>query len=377
MKLLHTSDWHLGMSLGTGSYEADQRHFFSQLYNIIRQEQIDAVLLAGDVYDNSVSNAAAIALYNEAVTTICMELSVPMIVIAGNHDSAARLASCRSLLRKAGLYVSGKLERDPEPILLDKGRTAVYPLPFFNKDEVLSLYPEETDGIHTQEQAAEFICSRIRQAMDPGRCNIVLSHALVVGSELSDSDRSARIGLATAISKDVFREFDYTALGHIHKPQVITDQIVYSGSPIKYSFGGEETQEKGVVIYDTETGSRRFLPITQLHDRVTVTGTFEEIFSRTDLADSYLRLQVTDRYAGLELWAELQSLFPLLLELKGKSLEENDTITALSVEELHSLDETDILRRFLAENFSTEPTSDQMELFRDVLTWSQEEVDLG
>ena len=374
MKIIHTSDWHFGMPVGTGSYEEDQRFFLQQLYDVLRQEKIDAVLLAGDVYDTSVTNAAAINLYNEAVTTICAELGIPMVVIAGNHDSAARLAACRTLLRSAGLYVTGKLERESEPVLLGSD-TAVWPLPFFHKDEVAALYPEET--IRTQEQATNVVCDKIRAKMDPNRRNIVLAHAMIVNAELSDSDRSARIGMATAVSADVFRGFDYVALGHIHKPQALADHIRYSGSPLKYSFGGEERQEKGVVIVDTDTLEVRFRPLPLLRDRLTVSGTYEEILSREDLAEAYLRLEVTDRYAGLELWADLQNRFPWLLELRGKSFEERSQSTALTIEQLHTMDETDIMQKFLEENFQYEPTKEQLDLFQQVLTWSQEEVDLG
>ena len=111
MILLHTSDWHLGMPVGAGSYEEDHRFFLEQLLQVIRTRHVGAVLLAGDVYDSSVSNAAAISVYNDAVTAICAELGIPMIVIAGNHDSASRLSSCRHLLCRAGLHVTGKLER--------------------------------------------------------------------------------------------------------------------------------------------------------------------------------------------------------------------------------------------------------------------------
>ena len=375
MKILHTSDWHLGMPVGTSSYEDDQRFFLKQLYAVIQQEKVGAVLLAGDVYDSSVSNAAAIAIYNDAVTTICAELGVPMIVIAGNHDSAARLASCRALLKASGLYVSGKLEHIIEPVLLDDGAVAVYPLPFFNKDEAAALFPDAE--IRTQEQAMQVVCQQIRQQLDPSRFNIIVSHSLIVQAELSDSDRSARIGFATAVSKYVFQGFDYVALGHIHKPQCISPQIRYSGSPVKYAFGPEETQEKGIVLLDTATGEQQFLSLPLLRDRKTAAGLYEELICREDLADCRLRLEVTDRYAGLELWADLQSRFPHLLELRGKSLDEQDTLTALSVEELHSMDECTIMQRFFAENFDYEPTGDQLQLFREVLAWSEEEVTLG
>lgn len=377
MKILHTSDWHFGMSLGTGSYGEDQRYFLERMYDLIRTEQVGAVLLAGDVYDSSVVGAEAIALYNEAMTTLCAELGVSVIAIAGNHDSAARLSSCRELLKASGLYVTGRLERDMAPVLLDGGKVAVYSLPFFGRDEVTALFPENKEEIRSQETAMLTVCNYIRETMDKDKFNVVLSHALIVNAELSDSDRSARVGFATAVSKDVFKGFDYVALGHIHKPQVIDGHIRYSGSPLKYSFGSEELQEKGVVLIDTDTGEQTFVPILPLRDRKTVEGTYEEILAREDIREDYLRLRVTDKYAGLELIAALRERFPHVLEVFGKSIHEGESMSALSVEQLQSLDETDIMEKFMAENFSYQPTAEQMHLFREVLEWSREEVDLG
>lgn len=377
MKLIHTSDWHFGMSVGTGSYADDQRYFLSRLYDIIRQEGVEAVLIAGDIYDSSVANAEAIGLYNEAVTTLCGELRVKVIAIAGNHDSAARLASCRELLKGAGLFITGRLEKELAPVLLDDGKTAVYSLPFFNRDEVTALFPECKGDIRSQETAMLVVCDHIRQNMDKSRRNIILSHSLIVNAELSDSDRSARVGFATAVSKDVFEGFDYVALGHIHKPQIIAPHIRYSGSPIKYSFGSEEAQEKGVVLIDTDTMEQRFLVIEPLHDRKTVEGTYDEIIAREDLTDHYLRLRVSDRYAGLELVADLRDRFPYLLEVYGKGLTENESLSALSVEQLQTMDEEDIMEKFMAENFGYNLSEEQRSLFRQVLEWSREEDDLG
>lgn len=377
MKILHTSDWHFGMGLGTGSYAGDQRYFLEQLYALIRREGVEAVLLCGDVYDSSVVSAEAIGLYNEAMTTLCGQLGVKVIAIAGNHDSAARLSSCRELLRSAGLYITGKPERDMEPVLLDGGKVAVYSLPYFSRDEIVTLFPEKKEEIRNTEAAMNVICRNIRERMDKEKKNIILSHSLIVGSELSDSDRSARVGFATAVSKDVFEGFDYVALGHIHKPQVIAPHIRYSGSPLKYSFGSEEKQEKGVVIIDTDTMDIRFVPIKPLRERRSVEGTFEEIMAREDIREDYLRLYVTDRYAGLDLISRLRERFPNLLEVYGRSVTEEEGMSALSVEELEKLDETDIMVKFMAENFSCSPTDDQMALFREILQWSREEGRLG
>ena len=377
MKLLHTSDWHFGMTLGTGSYAEDQRFFLDRLYRLIREEKIEALLLSGDIYDSSVVSAEAIGLYNEAMTKLCLELGVTVIAIAGNHDSAARLASCRELLKGAGLHITGKVERDPAPVLLDGGKVAVYSIPFFTRDEITALLPEKKDQIRNTETAMLAYCDHIRERMDESRKNIILSHSLIVGSELSESDRSARVGFATAISKDVFQGFDYVALGHIHKPQAIENHIRYSGSPLKYSFGAEESQEKGVVVVDTDTMEIRFVPIALKRERRSVTGTFEELLAREDIREDYLRLYVTDQYAGLELVGQLREKFPHLLEVYGKSLTEEGELSVLTVEELEEMKEEDIMIRFLAENFSAEPSPEQLQLFRDVLEWSREEGTLA
>ena len=371
MRILHTSDWHLGMMAGTRSLEEDQRYFFKQLYELIENESIDAVICAGDIYDSSVANADAIALYNEVTTTICGKMKKQMIVIAGNHDGAARLSVCHELLKEAGLHVSGRLTHKVEPIEI--GNTAIYPVPFFNKEEVTALYPEQKKEIHSQEQAMNFVCSQIREQMDAEKYNVLVSHSLIVNAELSESDRSARVGFATAVSKDVFAGFDYVALGHIHKPQALTDKIRYSGTPVKYSFGAEEKHEKQVILIDTETKEIRPILVEELRGRKTVTATIDEIMSMDELENDYLRLKVTDRYAGLELLAELRQKFPYLLELYGKSMEEQGEMVLLTPEELQQLDEMDIMKKFFAENFGYEPNKEQIDLFQEVLEWSEKE----
>lgn len=376
MKLLHTSDWHLGITAGKRSLAPDQRFFFNQLYEIIERENIGAVLLSGDVYDSSVTNADSIELYNEAVTKICLDLKCPMIVIAGNHDSGPRLASCRKLLKSAGLFVTGKLTRDIEPVMLDEGKTAVYPIPFFNRDEVCALFPEKSEEIRTTEEAFVAVCDNIRKSMDKNIRNIVLSHAYITGAVLSESDTAARVGQAAAVSKQVFEGFDYVALGHIHKPQKVSDNAEYSGSPMKFSFGAEEKQEKGVIIIDTEDMSRRFLPVSLLHDRRTIKGSYEELLTMEEVEDCYIKAEVTDRMSGMALFAQLSVKFPLLLELRGISGEGTGSALAITVDELEKLDETEIMKRFLSENHEGyAPNERQLEIFRQAVEEAGKESD--
>lgn len=375
MRILHTSDWHLGMPLKLGTMIEDQQFFLEQLFSIIEDNSVDAVICAGDIYDSSVANAEAIELYSSAITKICKELRKKMIVIAGNHDSGARLASGRELLEMAGLYVSGKIAKDIRPISI--GNADIYPIPFFNRDEVIAFFPDQKAKIVSQEIATKVVCDHIRERMDPSRVNVIVSHAYITSAELSDSDRAAQVGQATSVSKDVFEGFDYAALGHIHKPQAITETIRYSGSPIKYSFGVEETQTKQVLIYDTD--SKEIIPVElkMLHDRKSISGTYAEICALDSIDNCYLKVTVTDRIASLELLSELREKFPCILELYGMGYEGSGEETSITIDELTKLDETDIMMRFLEEQYHFTPTADQINLYKAVMESIGEEADLG
>lgn len=373
MKLLHTSDWHLGRALTNNrTFAQEQMYFFDKLYAILAEEQIDAVLVAGDVYDSSVSNAEAINLYNEVVTTICLRMGVPAVVIAGNHDSGPRLAACRDLLRGAGLYVTGRIGADLSPAVF--GDVAVYALPYFNKDEVIALFPEEKAAITSTAAAMQVLCDHIRAGMDPNKKNILVAHALIQNVELSDSDHSAQIGTASAISKDVFDGFDYVALGHIHKPQQVSDRIRYAGSPVIFSFGREETQEKGVVILDTDTMTQRFVPVGALHGRRTVEGTHDEILAMDGLENDYLKLIVTDRVNSAALYRECKEKFPLLLELSGAEAAVSGEGTSLNARDLKRLDAFEILTGFMNDRFGMDPDAEQRAFFEAALREADREV---
>ena len=375
MRILHTSDWHLGMPLKLGTMIADQQYFLDQLYSIIEEYDVNAVICAGDIYDSSVTNAEAIELYSSAITKICKELGKKMIVISGNHDSGARIASGRELLEMAGLYVSGKIVKDTQPVSI--GNADIYPIPFFNRDEVIAFYPDKKSEITSQEAATKILCDHIRESMDPSRVNIIVSHAFITSAELSDSDRAAQVGQATSVSKDVFDGFDYVALGHIHKPQAITETIRYSGSPIKYSFGAEETQVKQVLIYDTNSKEITSVALNMLHDRKSLSGTYEEIRIMDSIENCYLKVTVTDRIASLELLSELREKFPCILELYGMAYEGSGAETSITIDELTKLDETDIMIRFLEEQYHFTPNKDQINLYKEVVKSIGEEADLG
>lgn len=373
MKILHTSDWHFGASMAGSRMDEDHKYFLEQLYSIIKSEGIELVICAGDVFDSSITNATAIDMYNSAVTKICSELGSKMVIIAGNHDSSSRLSTCNELLRNSGLYILGRISKDLKPTLFEDGKVAIYSVPFFNRDEVIAMYPERKGEIKSQEMATKVYFDAIRESLDKGRKNIVVSHSFIVDSEISESDKAAQVGNATAVSKDVFEGFDYVALGHIHKPQIIEERIRYSGSPVKMSFGKEEDQTKVVFIYDTETDEVKEIPLTQKHEWKTVECTYDELMSSDDLNNMYLRVRLTDRPAGAETHFIIKDKFPLMLELKGRSFTADGEETSFSLGEFEKMSEEEILLHFLNDKHSYMPAEEQLIMFREALAETEEE----
>lgn len=369
MKLLHTSDWHLGMSFQTRSLEEDQRFFLREICRVIEEERVDALLLAGDVFDRSVPGAGAMKLYDEAVTEICDKLGVPTLVIAGNHDNAARLSACRSLLKKAGLHVAGELTRDVERVPL--GGADVWLLPWFTTEKARAVFPERAGEIDSMESAFRVVLDSIRARFTPGRRQLLLAHAFLVDAETCLSDRAAEVGRAAAVGRGVFRGFDYVALGHLHGPQDVGAHIRYSGTPMKYAFGSEESQEKSVTLLDTETLERKIVPLPALHERTSVEGPYDRVLSAAGLSDAqrrgYVRVRVTDRYVGLEAMASLRATYPLLLEASGLSYDREDAGVHMTLEELEreADDPQSIFRRFCEDCAGLSPDEHLLALFSE------------
>lgn len=376
MIFLHTSDWHLGAAEGDYDLGEDQRYFIDAVCEIIRTKQVDAVLLAGDVFDRSVPSAAAVKLYDYAMSRIVGELDTPVLTIAGNHDSAERLSSCADLLEKAGLYVAGALEQEPKVVVFDDAE--VFLLPWITEEKVKSIYPEERENIQSLTDAYRIAAEHMRQQFTPGKKHILVSHAFITDAETSTSDRAAEIGFATQVSASAFDGFDYVALGHIHKPQPVTDTIRYCGTPMPYSFGKEEGQEKSVTLIDTDTMTISVEPLPQLHLRITLTGTFDELMAAPctpEQQNGYVRLCVTDTAVGLEMLSRLKSVYPHPLAVSGKVYEGENTTITLTMEEFEEMesDPCAVFRSFCREEIQKEATDHFVELFAEAIRQCVEE----
>lgn len=366
MIFLHTSDWHLGATGGERDLWDDQKYFIDAICGIVREKRVDAVLLAGDVYDRSVPAASAIGLYDYAMNRLCGELGVKVLAIAGNHDSAERLASCAGLLDKAGLYLQGAAQREPR--VVEFADSQVFFLPWMTEEKIKSLYPEERDGITDLTEAYRVAVNHMREKFIPGKHHLLLSHAFITSAETSTSDRAAEIGFATQVPASVFEGFDYVALGHIHKPQQVNPFIRYSGSPMAYSFGKEERQEKSVTLIDTASMTQQVVPLPLLHRWTTLTDSYETLLAGEypeEIREGYVRLNVTDTAVGLDMLSRLRQVYPNALVVAGKTYDGEDTTITLTMEQLEQMesDPAEVFKSFCREEMGQEATDHFLQLF--------------
>lgn len=366
MIFLHTSDWHLGATGGERDLWDDQKYFIDAICSIVREKRVDAVLLAGDVYDRSVPAASAIGLYDYAMNRLCGELGVKVLAIAGNHDSAERLASCAGLLDKAGLYLQGAAQREPR--VVEFADSQVFFLPWITEEKIKSLYPEERDGITDLTEAYRVAVNHMREKFIPGKHHLLLSHAFITNAETSTSDRAAEIGFATQVPASVFEGFDYVALGHIHKPQQVNPFVRYSGSPMAYSFGKEERQEKSVTLIDTASMTQEVVPLPLLHRWTTLTDCYEVLLAGEypeEIREGYVRLNVTDTAVGLDMLSRLRQVYPNALVVAGKTYDGEDTTITLTMEQLEQMesDPAEVFKSFCREEMGQEATDHFLQLF--------------
>lgn len=248
------------------------------------------------------------------------------------------------------------------------GNVDIYLLPWISTDKVRSVFPEQAEKVLSMEDAYRIVLDRYRADFTPGQKNILVAHAFIVNAQTSESDRAAEVGRATMVSASVFEGFDYVALGHLHGPQQISERIRYSGTPMAYSFGKEEKQEKSVTVLDTDTMQQKTVSVPQLHKRVTLTGNFDELLEAAyeeEILQGYVRLDVTDRYVGMESVALLRERYSNLLEVTGRDFEREDARITMSVGELEQADKDPdkIFTRYCEDILEQEPDTHLKALF--------------
>ena len=318
MKLIHLSDLHIGKRVNEVSMIEEQAYILDRILEIIDAEDPGAVLICGDVYDKTVPSAEAVTLLDDFLCRLA-ERNRQAFIISGNHDSAERLAFGGRLMEDKGIHLSPVYDGNIAPITLTDGHGSIHfwLLPFLKPAHVKRFYPDE--GIESYTDACRVAVEQMD--IDPARRNVLLTHQFVTGSATCDSEEIS-VGGTDNVDAEVFADFDYVALGHIHGPQNIgSPRIRYCGTPLKYSFS-EAKHEKSVTVVELgEKGSfeLRTVPLMPLHDMREIRGSYNEVtaksFYENTAVEDYLHITLTDEEDVPEAMARLRVIYPNLMKI--------------------------------------------------------------
>ena len=403
MRFLHTADWHLGRIFYGQYLTDDQAHVLeNQFFTILKDEKIDGILLAGDIFDRAVPPIEAIELWDSIITRLAMDYKVPLFVVSGNHDGAERLEVGRSMLSRSGIHIWGSPHHALQPFEFEgaDGKVAICPMPFSEPRRIgdalglgsannslqtiqslenaidadtktkakskrskskkasvdiiedslfasvdmadtnladvetndvvtqdLDRNNETTLNLHNYDQMYQAWSNHLRTQVPKGMRSIAISHAFVMGGEICESERTLSIGGSEQVSPQVFKDFHYTALGHLHGPQRMgADYIRYSGSPLKYSFD-EHTQKKSFTIIDMDAKGKvdiSTIPVEAKRDVVILEGYFEDLLNNKKLQakhkDDYVQARLLDTMPIMDGMAKLRQVYHrcMTIDLAGR-----------------------------------------------------------
>ena len=318
MKCIHLSDLHIGKKVNEFSMLEDQAYILTKIINIIDEQNVEAVFIAGDVYDKSVPPIDAVNLFDDFLVRLSKR-NLKVFIISGNHDSAERLAFGGRLMNQSGIYVSPIYHGDIQPITIqdDYGDLNVYLLPFIKPAHVRhSLEIEVSSYNEAVEKAIEHM------SIDTTKRNVLLAHQFVTGAIRSDSEEIS-VGGSDNVDAHLFKEFDYVALGHIHRPQkCIYDYIRYSGTPLKYSFSEANHHKSVTIINIQEKGNLSIeqIPLIPKRDMVELKGTYNELvaksfYEHTTYQEDYVHITLTDEEDILDALAKLRVIYKNIMKL--------------------------------------------------------------
>jgi len=372
MRILHTSDWHLGRSFGDHRLLDQQALFIDWLVDLVRHEEIELVAIAGDLYDRSVPPADAVELFHSALQRL-LAAGADVAAITGNHDSAERLGSIDGLLT-SGLLLRGGYKRAAEVDVrtYGDGPLAIVAVPYL--DPVFapidtSAPAHKSAARPSHETVLRRTLQTARDRITPGVRSLAIAHAFVTGAEPSESERTLAVGDAGMVSSAVFNGFDYTALGHLHRAQIVggDERVRYSGAPLPYSFG--ETSQKEVVLVELDAdGDARSkpIPIDVGRSVATVRGTLDELLAAAGNGHDWVRVELTNTHPVADAHRRLRDHFPHMVEIArvGSRPIDRERLTVQSVRErsVHEL-----AGEFLT-SVSSDDDADDLSLLQAALT---------
>jgi len=381
VRIIHTSDWHIGRRFERESLEEDQRAFLSWLAGTVAEHRVDLVIVAGDVYDRSLPAEDAVALLDEGLDALRAAGSV-VALISGNHDSARRLGFGAGRQALGGVHVFADDQHGPIPWVFTVGdeQVALVAVPFLDPYAVPA--PRDAADGSTRNRTHEHVLADALQTgralLDPDHpsATICVAHAYVSGAEESDSERALSIGGTDRVDPSVFVGFDYVALGHLHRPQRIggSDAIAYSGSPLPYSFS--ETHPKSVRLVEVDASGLtgvEVLPVPVGRPVVTLTGTLDDLLTDAALdchLAHWVAARLTDTTVQTQPMERLRARFPHAVNLRYVPAGDSSSVATTGPlgSSLEERPKEDVIVEFLTELRGQEPSESERALVSDALT---------
>lgn len=357
MRLLHTSDWHIGRKFEEVDLLPTQAEFGDWFIDLAVREKIDVVLLAGDIFDRATPKAEAVDLVDEILNRL-KSAGIATVAISGNHDSAERLNFGARFMAEADLHI-----RAERPVISDIGHPVritrpsgetveILPLPYLDPQRVIM-----TDGQDRRHDAVlEAVIEQQRAKLADPRRTIVMGHAFVVGGEGSDSERQLTVGGTGQVPSSLFRDFGYVALGHLHRPQNVGEEhIVYSGSPMSYSFSEEHAKSMRIISVG-ETITSETVPVEVGRKVVTLSDTLDNLLVSSkynDHKENFVKVRLTDPDIQIGVMERLRPRFPHILIAEQTCLTQQGQLSAADVRYSSRTTPAEIVERYLEETFTT------------------------
>ncbi|MGE7918361.1 exonuclease SbcCD subunit D [Viridibacillus sp. NPDC093762] len=374
MKIFHTADWHLGKLVQGVYMTEDQAYILQQFLADIDQEKPDVIIVAGDLYDRAVPPTEAVRLLDDIFAEIVLKRHIPLISIAGNHDSPGRLHFGSQLMKESGLHIVGNLDDKLSPVVLkdEFGEVHFHLIPYADPSQVRYVFDD--DSIKTHQSAMKRITDELKKKMDPEKRHVFVGHAFVTshGQEeenTSESERPLAIGGTECIDAALFEPFYYTALGHLHQAHfVLNETIRYAGSPLKYSIS-EENHKKGYLIVDLAEDGQVAIEKKLLQprrDMRTVEDTIDNLL-KSEVSEDYIYVKLLDDTPVISPMEKIRTVFPNAMHVERKMIHQKIDGTEQLTTSRQKMDDLTLFEAFYKEIVGAEVEDATKQLFQEVL----------
>lgn len=374
MKILHTSDWHLGKILYERSMIDDQRYFINNVFfNILNKERPDLIIISGDIFDRQIASIEAIKLFNEFLTKVCKEFKIPIAIITGNHDSPERISVASQILKDSGVYIVSHLDDENKIFTLWKNnkKVNIVMLPYFDLQAARNYLNDDEISLN---DAYNKILEGLSEKLNYNEFTVLVSHCFVTGAKNFKSDDSLLVGSLDEVSNENFSKFNYVALGHIHSPQSIGENIRYSGAPLKYSFDEPDKNKTMTLLrIQGKDFSIEEIEVCPKYKMRTIRGEFKEIIENAKLnpSNDYICVELLDEVPIYMPMEQLRVYYPNILTMRSEWIKyissevDGDSIKD-RLDYYSEKNERYVFEMFLRDVCNIEPEEDDYKIFDEL-----------